>query len=194
RQAIMDANASAGPHTIQFNILPADGIKTIKPMSPLPQITQQVTIDGTSQPNYFGTPVIELDGSMAGISLSIGLDVGGGGAGSIIRGLTINRFSISGIDIHIGANDCLIEYCFIGTDSSGTTAAGNGDGIGTAGSHTMVRNCVLSGNRDRGILFVGAAGGGGSNSQVTDSIIGLSADGTAAVPNGSDGIVFGGGV
>src|SRR6266446_4509359 len=49
RQAILDANASSGPDTIAFNI-PGSGVKTITPATTLPAITEQVTIDGYTQP------------------------------------------------------------------------------------------------------------------------------------------------
>ena len=49
RQAILDANASAGAETICFDI-PGTGPHTIQPTSALPQITDPVTIDGLTQP------------------------------------------------------------------------------------------------------------------------------------------------
>src|SRR5262245_38724383 len=43
RQAILDANGSSGADHIQFNI-PGGGVHTIQPFSPLPSITDAVTI------------------------------------------------------------------------------------------------------------------------------------------------------
>ncbi|MEW6209571.1 MAG: VCBS repeat-containing protein [Acidobacteriota bacterium] len=82
RQAITDANNSAGADTISFNIS-GSGIKTINLASPLPDITGSVIIDGTTQPGFAGSPVIALrrggDGSTvkitAGNSTVRGLDV-----------------------------------------------------------------------------------------------------------------------
>src|SRR5262249_21731695 len=69
RQALLDANATpndaAGPDVIQFAI-PGGGVQSIAPASALPAITDAVTVDGTSQPGYGGTPLIELQGSAAG--------------------------------------------------------------------------------------------------------------------------------
>ena len=48
RQAILDANSSGGPHTIQFAIAGA-GVHTITPGTPLPVITSSTTIDGYTQ-------------------------------------------------------------------------------------------------------------------------------------------------
>src|SRR5258708_36480769 len=48
RQAIMDANGTAGIDTIVFAI-PGSGLHTIAPTSNLPTITEAVIIDGYSQ-------------------------------------------------------------------------------------------------------------------------------------------------
>src|SRR6185503_3494824 len=51
RQAILDANANGSGvvDSITFNI-PGAGVKSIKPVSPLPTILTPTTIDGFSQP------------------------------------------------------------------------------------------------------------------------------------------------
>jgi hypothetical protein len=49
RQAILDANNNAGPQTVSFNI-PGSGVHTITPLSPLPQVTESLIIDGYTQP------------------------------------------------------------------------------------------------------------------------------------------------
>src|SRR5688572_28354541 len=89
RQAILDANTNGDLDTIVFNItLGGGGLKTITPTTALPVIIHQVIIDGTTQPGYANTPVIELNGASAGTA--VGLDLRGGN--STIRALTINRF------------------------------------------------------------------------------------------------------
>ena len=56
RQAILDSNASVGvADTIQFNV-DGGGVQTIRPLSPLPEITDPVGVDGTTQPGFPGTP------------------------------------------------------------------------------------------------------------------------------------------
>src|SRR5690349_902405 len=75
RQAILDANANPGPDDITFNI-PGAGVHAIKPLTPLPVISDTVNIDGYTQPgaspNTVGIGigssnnavlVVELDGS-----------------------------------------------------------------------------------------------------------------------------------
>src|SRR5690348_5829381 len=49
RQAIIDANASAGTDTIAFNI-PGTGVHTILPDAQLPELEEAAVIDGYTQP------------------------------------------------------------------------------------------------------------------------------------------------
>jgi hypothetical protein len=64
RQAILDANATTGADTIVFNIS-GSGVQTISLSVALPNIIAPVTIDGTTQPDFSGTPVIGLNGGNA---------------------------------------------------------------------------------------------------------------------------------
>ena len=61
RQAVTDAGAAAGPHTIAFNI-PGSGAHSIALATDLPTIviTEGLTIDGTTQPGYTNAPLIEI--------------------------------------------------------------------------------------------------------------------------------------
>ncbi len=150
REAIEAANSHPGQDTIQFNL--ASGKRTIAPLTPLPDITDPVIIDGTSQPGYAGLPLVQLDGTQAGAD---GLHITGGG--SIIRGLVINRFEF---DIALeGQGGNRIEGNFLGTDITGTNALPNQDGAGlfihksannliggtTAASRNLIITAVLEG-------------------------------------------------
>jgi CSLREA domain-containing protein len=75
REAITAANTNAAvdgctageslvTDTINFAIS-GTGVRTISPSSALPTITDPVTIDGTTQPDDGGVPVVELNGSGA---------------------------------------------------------------------------------------------------------------------------------
>src|SRR5262249_43981380 len=150
RQAIASANGAAGADTINFNI-PGGGVHTIIPTTPLPAITGPVTIDGTTQPGYAGTPLIEIQGPAGGAAA--GLDLQGGSSGSTIRGLVINSFT-SGNAIRIqSSNNDVIAGNYLGTNAAGTAALGNQVGvyiqIGTndriGGTVAADRN-VISGN------------------------------------------------
>src|SRR5947209_3085021 len=61
RQAILDANSTAGADTIGFDV-PGAGLHAISPARPLPIVSDQVAIDGTTHSGYSGQPLIELDG------------------------------------------------------------------------------------------------------------------------------------
>src|SRR5215213_4521595 len=122
RQAIIDANVAAGFDTIAFN-LPGTGIHTISPLTELPHISGITSVDGTTQPGYNGTPVIELNGGLIS-EHSTGLALNGA---SSIKSLIINRFS-NGILLQLG-NLNKVTGCYIGVNAFGTAARGNKRGI-----------------------------------------------------------------
>ncbi len=107
RQAIIDSdNATGTANTIDFDIADS-GVQTIVPLSPLPAITSPVSIVGSSQPGYGGTPQIELNGSQSG-----------GGDGLTItspdvtvRGLDINSFS-QGAGIHLTGSSATGDWIY----------------------------------------------------------------------------------
>jgi hypothetical protein len=131
REAILAANSHPGQDIIQFALPDQD--RTISPLSQLPDITDPVIIDGTSQLGYGGLPLVELEGSNAGNGVD-GLRITGGG--SIVRGLIINRFQNDPVNGgHSGAGIVLsgpggnrIEGNFLGTDVTGTQALPNFNG------------------------------------------------------------------
>src|SRR6267378_3796668 len=88
RQAILDANANAGTDTIAFNI-PGSGVQTVNVLFQLPNLSDPVIIDGTTQPGFSGTPIIEINGAGAGAGVGCFALIGGG---NTIKGLVMNRF------------------------------------------------------------------------------------------------------
>lgn len=121
REAITLANTSPGSDLIAFNIAGANP-HTIQPSSPLPEITEPVTIDASTQPGYSGIPVIELDGTNAGLNTT-GLHITSGD--SVVRGLVINSFGGTAIHIETGDGNRL-EANFINSNVGGTDFA---DGV-----------------------------------------------------------------
>ena len=183
REAINAANANAGQtDTIAFNI-PGVGPHTFIPDAPLPTITDPVIIDGTMEPDFAGTPVIELNGINAGLNAN-GLHITAGG--STVRGLVINRFGGNGISIDTNGGN-FIQGNYIGTDVAGTADLGNGgSGVALEGSTSNTIGGtepgaanLLSGNDGAGVaLFSGATG-----NQVLGNLIGTDVNGITALDN-----------
>ena len=214
REAITSANNNAnvnadvvaagtyGTDTINFNI-PGSGVQTISPASALPQITDPVFIDGYTQPgSVTNTNTPDQGGSNAVLLIELsGSNLSGGNglhviaADSTIRGLVINRFAGSGIQID--RNRALVAGNFIGVDPTGTVALGNGIGIQivngndtTIGGTTPDTRNVISANASTGVrasTFFQAAVSGTS---VLGNLIGTDRTGTQALGNGAFGVHF----
>ncbi|MDJ0957839.1 MAG: DUF4347 domain-containing protein, partial [Arenicellales bacterium] len=197
RQAIIDANALPGLDTISFNISAplVNGAHTISLASALPDITDTITIDGTTEPDYAGTPIVELDGAGAGATTD-GLRLVVGSDGSTIRGLSIQNFSYNGILLQSDNNTVAGNY--IGLDADGATVAGNNtSGLGvqggiriesagnTIGGLNAADRNVVSGNVFSGIAITGASATG---NQVIGNYIGTDASGTLDRGNTQEGI------
>ena len=189
RQAILDANAEPGTDTIAFDI-PGGGVQTIQPASALPTITSPVVIDGTTQPGFAGSPLIVLNGSLAGAAAS-GLTITAGY--STVQALVIDGFGGDGIDLLTSGSD-RIAGCFIGTDAAGAQAVFNGgDGISIRSSNNLiggtasaVRN-LISGNRMNGGSI---SGGSTSGNAIEGNFIGTDVGGTLLVFNAASGVAI----
>ncbi|HVK54495.1 MAG TPA: DUF4347 domain-containing protein, partial [Burkholderiales bacterium] len=188
RQAIIDANAAAGADTIDFNT--GGGLATISVTSALPNITDVVNIDGTTQPGFVGVPVVELDGSLLATDQD-GLRILSGASGSTIRGLIINDFGFAGISLQSAAN-VTIQGNYIGTDAIGMAAESNrlfgiivdtGSSNNTIGGAGAGERNIISGNTLYGILITGSTG-----NNVLGNFIGVDAAGSSALANGDNGI------
>jgi CSLREA domain-containing protein len=207
REAIIAANTNASYHgcsasgagvndMIVFSI--GSGTRTLNiSTTPLPAITEWVTIDG-------GPGRVELHGPGGPpVSGHHGLTVSHAGFGTIIRNLVVNNFADDGI--YINADEVYVFGCFIGTDATGMTAVpnqgfgiqvfgGNGVRIGGATSGgPCTGDCnVISGATNfkaNVLLDLNATG-----ALVRGNFIGTNVTGTAAVtPNDVQGIVDKGG-
>ena len=72
RDAITQANSNPGPDVISFNL---PGAAQIHLTSPLPAITEPVRIDGTTQPGYAGSPLLQIDGSLVSNPATVSIQV-----------------------------------------------------------------------------------------------------------------------
>jgi len=199
RQAILDANTTLGTDSIRFNIA-GPGPHTIVPLTPLPTITDRVTIDGLTQPGasctaWPATLRIELSGNNAG-SGSTGLHLAAGE--STVRGLVINRFA-QGAGIRVTSDWNTISCNYVGTDVSGMVLPGGSTGgqafavlvdggdRNTIGGMTAPERNVLSGSVSTGGTGVQLRNGASYNT-IMGNLIGTNVIGTAAIPNGGSGV------
>jgi len=186
RAAIAFADSNGGG-TITFAI-PGSGPFTIQPLTALPDLTSGVSIDGTSQPGYGGTPIIVLSGALAGSGVN-GLTLTG--SSSTVQGLVINNFGGNGIELDQGGDT--VSGNWIGVAASGTTAAGNSTGIfvtsagNTIGGTTAGARNVISGNTGNGVIIVGDNSNG---NLIEGNYIGTDASGTHALGNHDHGVAI----
>ena len=128
RWAINQANANVGADTIDFNI-PGNGTQVIGLGSALPGITEQVSIDGTTQTDWVEQlymPVV-IDGN----DIGRGIDLGVGSDGSEIRGLVLRDFSSEAI--FVDSENNLIAGNWLGQFNSDGSDAGIGEAITNEG-------------------------------------------------------------
>ncbi|MEO8290475.1 MAG: post-COAP-1 domain-containing protein [Gaiellaceae bacterium] len=193
REALNAANGAPGQDVVAFAI-GGGGPQTIAPLSPLPEITDPVTLDASTQPGYAGSPLIEIVGTAAG---GHGLVLRA--AQSVIRGFVVNGFPLPFRAILlIDGGGSRIEGNFVGTDASGTAPAGNGIGIevlnsddNVIGGTTVAARNVVSGNADDAIRIVGDpfVGSIATGNVIQGNYIGVDASGATAVHNKSGVVV-----
>jgi CSLREA domain-containing protein len=189
RDAMTAANANPGADSITFSVA-----GTITLLSELPQIGQELLIDGETAPGWSeDSPVVELSVNGAGFR---GLWFGGAVSGGGVRGLVIHGQTGYQIETVAGSSNITISGNFIGTDVSGTStepALGAGtSGLYIAGSgHTIGGTGPGDGNLISGGYIIGITQLqlNGSNHEVYGNYIGTDVTGTVdLVGNGSLGM------
>ena len=204
RAAIQEANATTGADTINFNI-GGSGVKTISPATALPVITDPVTIDGYTQPGAsentlaFGDNavlLIKLDGNIVATptyGLSFSAD------NSVVRGLSVTRFSSVGIEITgASADNNTIEGNFVGIDPDGQDQ-GNGNGLAildgasfnTVGGTSPGARNIISGNGPSNQFSgtgLGIVDGNATGNKVQGNYIGTTKSGKGDLGNTGPGL------
>lgn len=188
RAAINNANDGSGtPADIVAFDIAGSGPHVIQPQTDLPILNDPVRIDGTTEPDYAGTPVVVIDGGPS--NLATGFRISGGF--SEVRGLAIINITGGGsvftrsISIFTGGLN-LIESCYIGVQPDGTTAAGNG-GLGggisiTNGStQNVIRGNVIADMNQSAIALETI------ENEIVGNVIGATADGRTGL-NGGNGV------
>lgn len=159
------------------------GVRTITPSTALPDITDPVVIDGTTQA---GTDVNNLpNGSNAKLLIAAPVPMIVAGH-STVRGLVVTG---GGLVLRGGSN--LVEGCFIGTDATGTTAPSLAQGAAaqtgisiesdgnTVGGTTEAARNLISGNNQAGVHIKS-----GDSNRVIGNLIGTNAVGNTSLGNG----------
>jgi hypothetical protein len=199
RNAMETANASCGdafPCKVAFRV-PSDGVVTIKPESPLPEISGlSVDIDGTTQTRMLGDtnpagPEIFIDGSR--LTEGNGFVIATACNANII-GMAIGNFPESGVLIIPEGTTCRnvlldpyhqIAQNYIGVDATGSNPAPNARGVVIANfeyeGYSVIRN-VISANRRSGVFIQSI------RTWIYDNIIGLDPQHRADLGNGASGV------
>ena len=94
--AVQQANSHPGFDIIAFNI-PGSGVRIISIAAPL-SLTDQVAVDGESQPGYAGFPLVYLQGT-ASPSVTSLLVLQGSSSGSTIQGLGLYGYTSNAVTI-----------------------------------------------------------------------------------------------
>ena len=188
RQAIVDANAAGGADEIHFDVAgPAGaGPRRIAPASALPVVTERLTLDGTTQPLYSGTPLIELVAGPGAAGDFDGLVFEGAAAdGSVVRGLAVGGFA-NGVVLGTAAgpvDGTVLAGSYVGLDASGEPAP-NRTGVTVHGESNLIggvgpgdRN-VISANLEDGVRVVAGVG-----NHLQGNLIGTDVTGTGARGN-----------
>jgi hypothetical protein len=203
RRAISQANRNGGADSIRFRI-PGTGVKTIKPASPLPDISDNpVTVNGYSQPGASPNTLavgndarlrIQLNGSEAGAAAD-GLRVIEGFS-TTIKGLAINRFGGDGIHM-ADASDNTVQGNFVGTNPAGTADLGNGgNGVlvfagnnNTVGGTASAARNLVSGNDAIGVrLRSGSGSDVASLDRIQGNYVGTDRHGSVDLGNAQAGL------
>ena len=176
--ALADAASASSPAIGDFDpdfpagFTPRSWYRIQPSPAPLPSITDPLIVNGETQPGFLaGAPVVEIDGSLAGAGSGLSLMMGP----STVRGLVINRCGNEGLALRGAVSGYTITGNYLGTDVSGTLAAGNGgSGIfigeiggaaSTIGGDTPAERNIISANGSRG-LYLWAFGAPGISSQI----------------------------
>jgi parallel beta-helix repeat protein len=185
RQAILDANASAGADVITF--AGAMTGKTIKPTAVLPALTESTTIDGDL--NDDNVPDVALDGSLQGGGSVLDVQAND----CIIEGLAIVKSPAYGIDVN-GVDNCRVRNCHLGVTLGGNTSAPNTFGdvrlndadsctIGEPGKRNIIGCATGTWSGPAGVLVAG-----GVSNIVQNNYFGLKRAGTQALGTDSAGV------
>jgi fibronectin-binding autotransporter adhesin len=184
RQALLDAQSGLCtlPCTITFNIPPA--ALTITPVSDLPPLVSSVTLDGTTQPGFAGTPIVRIDGGLLNTSPGT-LVINGNNA--TIRGLSLTGANGTSPGIRVNGNGNTVAGNFIGVDPTEAVAA-NGTGISINGNANTIGGAgdgnIIGHNNGDGVDVVAGTGNSILENNIHENVLlGIDLAANGATPN-----------
>jgi CSLREA domain-containing protein len=171
-----------GADVIAFDIA---GPAVIQPTAQLPDVKRQVTIDGTTEPDFAEVPVVEVNGAGAVIT---GLETTA--SGITIKGLAITDFIGEGL--RIGGPDNRIQGNLIGLHANGV-AEGNSVGVSLETDGNLIGG---PGAAARNVISGNGVGGGvsalGDGNRIEGNYVGVGVNGLDLRANNGNGITAAG--
>lgn len=198
-----DCTAGSGTDTIEFDLpVPPEGPARIVFTEAMPQITDPVTVDGTTQSGNTGVCTTSIpdrpdyglvfEGYNDGVTeVGNGLLLMPGSSGSTVKGISFQRFGNIAIAIRGDSAGNVVECNFLGTDETGTSTEddGTGHGIQINGfgggfpTDSIIRNNLISGQAI-GLRIRGTDASSISGHEIVGNFFGTDKTGTSAIPNG----------
>jgi hypothetical protein len=174
--AIADANESPGADLITFNI-PGAPPYVINQTVQLPNVTDPVTIDGTTQPGFGGTPVVELiyAGNFNGLMFKVG--------NNTFRGIAMTAPGVPALEFQQGGNN-IVEGNFLGTNVSGTQTLSGGDVLIHTSNNRIGGTTTAARNLVQVISSYQLSGGLGDGNLILGNFIGVTINGDSAGTGG----------
>lgn len=195
RAAIKAANAASGDYTIRFNInttCPA----MINLPAPLPDIANNVTIDGTTQPGWQGNSefgkfdatlcvYLYANGQTHALRAAVESDYS-----VIVKGIIFQGYADAAIVLSGGTNHQIygnqFGAIFGASNSNAILLNGGSDNVQIGNSGDPANSNLFAGSSSTGIKIDGATG----YNTVSGNLIGVGADGTSNAGNGTGVYIY----
>ncbi|MDX1925336.1 MAG: right-handed parallel beta-helix repeat-containing protein [Pirellulaceae bacterium] len=179
REAIIASNSTVGHDTIVFSI-GQGGPAVIRPLSPLPAISDSAVIDG----RQFGfvRPVIEIDGSLLPIGQATFWVTG-----NVVEISYLSIHSARGVGVFLTGSHNRVTGNYIGLDASGVVDRGNlYQGVYVSSTSNFIAGNVISGNDANGIWIDGTSA---ALNSISNNFIGTDWSGAFSIANGLNGVL-----
>lgn len=157
--------------TIAFAIASGHQVITLDSGSGGIEPAHSVTIDGTTQPGYAGSPLIEINANLNTFVLALD-------KASTVRGLVLNNPGA----VFLGTGGSSISGCYVGTDFTGMTRVGAGGFVTTYTGNNIIG---AAGDAGRNVISGELVLQGGSGNVVSNNYININAAGTGAIDGGT---------